>query len=168
MRSAKPGQSRLPPHVSPRHQRPPALATGVGGAPTCIARHLATRRALQRDDSRSGGGALSLRTTLPHRSARCYDGVRSIRQCQRGNAQASPWPPCPGRQGSQRLCRRRVIPRLRRRATTRHFTRVCRVGFLRCTRPSDVSVVPATHHFARVYGVGFLWCTRPSDVLVVP
>jgi hypothetical protein len=88
----------------------PALATGAGEAPTCCARLYATRRALQRDDSRSGGGAPGLRTALPHRPARRYDDIRRLRQRQHGNTQGSPWPPCLGRQGSQRLRRRRVIP----------------------------------------------------------
>jgi hypothetical protein len=48
----------------------PALATGAVGAPACSARRLATQRALWRDDSRSSGGVLGLRTALPHRSAR--------------------------------------------------------------------------------------------------
>jgi hypothetical protein len=88
------------------------------------------------------GGAIGLRTALPHQSARHYDGVRRLRQRQRGNAQGSARPPCPGRQGPQHLRRRRVIPRLRRRAATRHFARIRGVGLFRCARLSDVPAIP--------------------------
>jgi hypothetical protein len=82
------------------------------------------RGAHRRDDGRPEGGALGLRTVSPHRSTRCYDGVCHLRQHQRGDAQGSPWSPCSGRQGPRRFRRRRVVPRLRHRAATRHFARV--------------------------------------------
>jgi hypothetical protein len=123
----------------------PALMTGAVGAPACCAHRLATRRAHQRDDSHPGGGALGLRSALPHRFVRRYDGVRRLRQRQRSDAQGSPWLPCPGRQGSRRLLRRRVVPRLRRRAATCHFARVRGVGLFRRPRPSDVPAVPRRH-----------------------
>jgi hypothetical protein len=59
-------------------------------------RRLTTRRARQHDDSRPGGGALGLRTALPHRSAQRRDGLRCQRQRQHDDAQGSPWPPRPG------------------------------------------------------------------------
>jgi hypothetical protein len=68
---------------------------------------------------------------FPHRTAWHHDGVRRLRQHQRGDVQGSPWPPCSGRQGSQHLRRRRVVPRLRQRAATRHLARVRGVGLLR-------------------------------------
>jgi hypothetical protein len=120
----------------------PALATGADGTLTFCACRLATRHALQRDDSRPSGGALGLRAALPHRFARRYDGVRHLRQHQHGNAQGSPWPPYPSRQGSQCLRWQRVVPRLRRRASTRHFARIRGVGLFRRARPSDVPAVP--------------------------
>jgi hypothetical protein len=70
----------------------PALATGAVGAPACCAHRLATRRAHRRDDSRPGGGALGLRTALPHQSARRYNGVCCLRRRQRSDTQGSPWP----------------------------------------------------------------------------
>jgi hypothetical protein len=120
----------------------PALAISAGGAPACCARRLTTRRAHRRDDGRPDGGTLGLRAAIPHQSARRYDGVRRLHQHPRGDARGSPWPPCPGRQGPRRFRRRRVVPRLRKRAATRHFARVRGVGLFRCARPSDVLAVP--------------------------
>jgi hypothetical protein len=76
----------------------PALATGAVGAPTWCARRFATRRAHRWGDSRPGGGALSLRTALPHWSARHYNDVRRLRQHRRSSARGLPWLPRPGRQ----------------------------------------------------------------------
>jgi hypothetical protein len=50
-------------------------------------RRLPTRRARQHDDCRPGGGARGLRAALPHRSARCHNGLP--RQRQRHDAQDS-------------------------------------------------------------------------------
>jgi hypothetical protein len=55
-------------------------ATGAVGTPACSARRLAMRRAHQHDDSRPGGGALGLWTTLPYRAARRHDSI--CRLCQ--------------------------------------------------------------------------------------
>jgi hypothetical protein len=74
-----------------------ALSTGADGAPTGCARRHAGRRAHRRDDSRSDRGALGLRTAIPPRPLRRYDGVRHLRQHRRGDVQCSPWPPCSGR-----------------------------------------------------------------------
>jgi hypothetical protein len=54
------------------------------------------RQPLRRGSARSHDRA-------SHRSARRYDGVCHLHQHHRGDTQGSPWPPCPGRQGSQRL-----------------------------------------------------------------
>jgi hypothetical protein len=123
----------------------PTLTTGAIGAPACCVHLLAMRRALRRDDGRPVGGALGLRTALPHRPTRRHDGVCRLRRRQCNDAQGSPWPPCPRCQGPQHLSRRRVIPRLHRRAATCHFARIRGVGFLWCTRPGDVPAVPRRH-----------------------
>jgi hypothetical protein len=48
------------------------------------------RRQVECAASQRGGGARGLRATLPHRSARRYDGLQ--RQRQHHDAQGSPWP----------------------------------------------------------------------------
>jgi hypothetical protein len=118
-----------------------AFSTSANRAPTGCARCHAGRRAHRRDDSRSDGGALGLRTAIPPRPARRYDGVRRLRQYRRGDAQGSPWPPCSNRQRPQRFRLRRIVARLRQRAATRHFARVCGVGFDRGAGPSDILTV---------------------------
>jgi hypothetical protein len=162
VRGGKPGQPRSPSHCrwdtnarqhgccGPLSASTPSmfrseLATGADGAPTrCVCR-LATRRAHRRDDNRSDGGTLGLGAALPHRSARRYDGIRRLRQHRCGNARGSPWPPCSDRQGPQRFCRRRVVPRLCQRAATCHFARVRGVGLFQGARPSDVPTIPRRH-----------------------
>jgi hypothetical protein len=64
----------------------PALASGAVGAPACCVRHLTTQRAHRCDGRRPGGGALRLRATLPHQSARCHGGLRRQRQRQHHDA----------------------------------------------------------------------------------
>jgi hypothetical protein len=71
----------------------PSAPWAHGGRPACPPSKpalLATQRAHRRDDGYPDGGALGLRTAIPHRSARRYNGVRRLRQHQRGDAQGSP------------------------------------------------------------------------------
>jgi hypothetical protein len=94
-RGAKLGWSRPTPHASPRRQRPPARmlrALRHHGAVVALASiryrrgwsagmlrasyHNVTRSPARRQPPR--WGALGLRTTLPHRPARCHDGVRRL------------------------------------------------------------------------------------------
>jgi hypothetical protein len=51
----------------------------------------------------------------------------------------------PGGQEPHRHHQRRVLPRLRQQAATRHFARVHGVGLLRHAGPGDVPVVPQHH-----------------------
>jgi hypothetical protein len=82
-------------------------------------RRQAVRAASQRD-ALSGettaaptGGALGFRTAVRSRPARRHNSIRRLCQHRRGSVQGSPCPPLPGGQESQRLRRRRVVPRLR-------------------------------------------------------
>jgi hypothetical protein len=89
------------------------------------------RRDHRRDGNRSDAGVLGFGATLPHRSARRHDGVRRLRQHRRDGAQGSSCPPRSSGRGPRRFRRRRVVPRLRQRAATRHLARVRGVGLLR-------------------------------------
>jgi hypothetical protein len=162
MRGAKLGPPRSPLHASPRHQRPPARMLrahrrdGAAAAPVSArarrgqsdgmlsaSPHNEARPSAQRQPPRRGSArspdhaspsvcAARRRPTLPTPAP--------TRRCAGFPLAAMSWLP-----GTLRLCRRRVLPGLSRRAATRHLAWVRGMGFLRRAGPSDVQAVPRRH-----------------------